>query len=137
MVEFQIPTPEERLHILQNLAMHFNICPAVDIASIAAKLHSYKLADVYALLRLADEKQCLMAAETSKLSQEMGRGIHYHADISYIHIVSETDLLSCMNCIDAIGARGDRTAEQPEPVKWSDIGGLEMAKVRGRLTWNH
>ncbi|GAB5593745.1 hypothetical protein Unana1_08645 [Umbelopsis nana] len=117
VVEFQIPTPEERLHILQNLAMHFNICPAVDIASIAAKLHSYKLADVYALLRLADEKRCLMVAET----------------------ISETDLLSCMNCIDAIGARGDRTAEQPEPVKWSDIGGLEMAKstLMECTSWMH
>jgi hypothetical protein len=47
----------------------------------------------------------------------------------FVHAVSEDDFLSSIKDVNAIGKRVDRTAEQPEAIKWSDIGGLEKAKV--------
>jgi hypothetical protein len=47
--------------------------------------------------------------------------------------VTEEDLIKSITNIHAIGSGVGRTAEQPETIKWSDIGGLEKAKVSNRF----
>jgi hypothetical protein len=49
------------------------------------------------------------------------------------HTVTEEDLISSMKSVYAIGSGVSRTAEQPEAIHWSDIGGLENAKVNDRF----
>lgn len=66
IIQLEIPTPSERLSMFQGFADQLRLSEDIDIKSLSAKLHSYKMADVYMLLRLADELRCMRGAETSK-----------------------------------------------------------------------
>jgi hypothetical protein len=66
-VHLEIATPSERLQLFQNLSRQFNLSLTSDIQCIIAKLHSYKMADIYMLLRLADEKREMRGDEKSML----------------------------------------------------------------------
>ncbi|KAG2185392.1 hypothetical protein INT44_002183, partial [Umbelopsis vinacea] len=116
-LQFEIPTPEERSHIFRNIGSLFQLSPTIDSKAIADRLHSYKLADVYKLIRIADEARC----------RESG------------HSISEEHLIESIQYIHAIGPGVGRTAEQPEAIKWSDIGGLEKAKsaLMECTSWMH
>ncbi|KAJ2964359.1 hypothetical protein NQZ79_g706 [Umbelopsis isabellina] len=106
IIQLEIPTPSERLSMFQGFADQLRLSEDIDIKSLSAKLHSYKMADVYMLLRLADELRCMRGAET----------------------ISEKDILGSMKNVNPIGNVIDRTAERPETIKWEDIGGLNDAK---------
>jgi SpoVK/Ycf46/Vps4 family AAA+-type ATPase len=66
IIKLEIPTPSERLCMFQGFADELHLSGDMDISSISAKLHSYKMADIYMLLRLADEQRCTRGGETSK-----------------------------------------------------------------------
>ncbi|KAI8575946.1 hypothetical protein K450DRAFT_259089 [Umbelopsis ramanniana AG] len=117
VLQFEIPTPEERFHLFRNIGSLFQFSPTLDSKAIADRLHSYKLADVYKLVRIADEARCRESR----------------------NLITEEDLIESIQNIHAIGPGVGRTAEQPEAIKWSDIGGLEKAKsaLMECTSWMH
>lgn len=65
-IHFEIPTPSERSFMFRGIADQLHLSEDIDIESLSAKLHSYKMADIYMLLRLADELRYMRGAENSK-----------------------------------------------------------------------
>jgi hypothetical protein len=49
-----------------NISSLFKLSPTIDPKAIADRLHSYKLADVYKLVRIADEARCRKSGNLSK-----------------------------------------------------------------------
>ncbi|CAO3694384.1 unnamed protein product [Umbelopsis ramanniana] len=114
VLQFEVPTPDERFQLFCNIGSLFKLSPTIDRKAVAERLHSYKLADVYKLIRIADEARCRNG-------------------------VTEEDLIGSIQSVHAIGSGVGRTAEQPEAIKWSDIGGLEGAKsaLMECTSWMH
>jgi hypothetical protein len=66
VLQFEVPTPDERFQLFCNIGSLFKLSPTIDRKAVAERLHSYKLADVYKLIRIADEARCRNGGNSSE-----------------------------------------------------------------------
>ncbi|CAO3606934.1 unnamed protein product [Cunninghamella echinulata] len=106
IIKLDIPTPQERLVMMEYLASQslFNL-KHINITSLSSYAHGFMACNLANWLKLAEE----MAIQESS------------------QIVSEQHFESTFFKINVIGQQGTM-AEKPDPVKWEDIGGLMDAK---------
>ncbi|CDH50574.1 aaa family cdc48 subfamily [Lichtheimia corymbifera JMRC:FSU:9682] len=102
-IVLQIPTPNERHALLQHLAQGLQLDKNVSLEALSAQAHAFVAADL--------ARWCQLALEAA------------HADQS--EIVCQHHFESTF---DRIRVNALQMAEKPDPVRWSDIGGLQEAK---------
>ncbi|KAF7724657.1 hypothetical protein EC973_000829 [Apophysomyces ossiformis] len=106
-IQFQIPTPDERLMILVYLFQSLTLSDDIDPRELSAHAHAFTAADLAHWCRLAEE--AAMEDGCDRLSRE-----HF---------------MKMFNRIRVSGLQGAAMAEKPEAVRWSDIGGLASVKA--------
>ncbi|KAG0184293.1 hypothetical protein DFQ28_011432, partial [Apophysomyces sp. BC1034] len=105
-IMFQIPTPGERITIVQYLFRSLRLTDDIDPREISAHAHAFVAADLAHWCRLAEE--AALADGCRQISR-----VHFDRTFGRVRIT---------------GLQGAAMAEKPEPVRWSDIGGLASAK---------
>ncbi|KAI9261926.1 P-loop containing nucleoside triphosphate hydrolase protein [Helicostylum pulchrum] len=109
-IHLQIPTPDERFHMMRYIYNHDFLCAKTlsdqDIQLLSSKAHAFVAADISQWCRLAEEDALI-----KKLDQ-----------------VNINNFDNTFSDIRVSGLQNSAMAEKPDPVYWKDIGGLVTAK---------
>ncbi|ORZ03690.1 P-loop containing nucleoside triphosphate hydrolase protein [Syncephalastrum racemosum] len=103
-IAFQIPTPAERLALLNDMATKLQDAD-VDWDRVNRQAHGFVAADLARWCRLAQERA-------------------FEQD----HSISTADFEATRHRMRVSALQSYAAAEMPEPVRWTDIGGLDEAK---------
>lgn len=115
---------------------HFDL-QNIDITSLSSYAHGFMACNLAHWFKLAEEMAIQESTQTSK-KKNMTLFLNIYIYMHYVSnfliflsffSVSEAYFKYTFSQINVIGQQG-RMAEKPDPVKWSDIGGLMSAKVR-------
>ncbi|CAB4396183.1 unnamed protein product [Rhizophagus irregularis] len=113
-IEFNIPTPIQRLEILKYCLKDLNLEKNLSLKEINNRCHGYVAADISTLCRLALE-QCDI------------RSIQQTGEPGNL-LISNEDIQKGFKEIRISSLQEKASVQKVESVKWSDIGGLEEAK---------
>ncbi|GBB85947.1 hypothetical protein RclHR1_12390009 [Rhizophagus clarus] len=113
-IEFNIPTPIQRLEILKYCLKDLDLEKNLSLKEINDKCHGYVAADVSTLCRLALE-QCDI------------RSIQQTGEPGNL-LVSNEDIQKSFQKIRISSLQEKASVQKVDSVKWSDIGGLEEVK---------
>ncbi|CAB4493451.1 unnamed protein product [Rhizophagus irregularis] len=114
-IEFNIPTPIQRLEILKYCLKDLNLEKNLSLKEINNRCHGYVAADISTLCRLALE-QCDI------------RSIQQTGEPGNL-LISNEDIQKGFKEIRISSLQEKASVQKVESVKWSDIGGLEEAKI--------
>lgn len=128
-IVLQIPTPNERHALLQHLAQGLQLDKNVSLEALSAQAHAFVAADLARWCQLALEAA---HADQSEIGTSDDLGFYIHTRRVHLTLC----LIVCQHhfesTFDRIRVNALQMAEKPDPVRWSDIGGLQEAKVRVR-----
>ncbi|KAI8100149.1 P-loop containing nucleoside triphosphate hydrolase protein [Halteromyces radiatus] len=106
IIKLDIPTPNERLVMMDYLTTRCTLIKQpLDIITLSSQAHAFVASNLAQWCKLAEE----MAIQES-CSEVTKR--HFDQTFSQVHVVGHQGTM----------------AEKPDPVRWTDIGGLQEAK---------
>lgn len=141
-IEFNIPTPIQRLEILKYCLKDLNLEKNLSLKEINNRCHGYVAADISTLCRLALE-QCdirsiqqtgsflslnILYIQDFKLWYDL-KNIFYIIGEPGNLLISNEDIQKGFKEIRISSLQEKASVQKVESVKWSDIGGLEEAKA--------
>ncbi|KAI9483756.1 MAG: P-loop containing nucleoside triphosphate hydrolase protein [Benjaminiella poitrasii] len=109
-IQLDIPTPTERYHIMQHIIEQSSFTMTANndlIRQLSNQAHAFVAADLAHWCRSAEE-------DAIKNKQERVEQDNFERTLEQVKLTS---------------SGGINMAEKPDPVRWSDIGGLKEAKV--------